>query len=83
MKNYMDGERYHEAMQILSWVAIARRDLRWYEIQGAVSLDLEKRVVDFDGRRFSDEDGPKDLCGSLLEVTQGEVVMLVHSTARL
>ena len=69
-------------MQILSWVVIAQRDLRWHEIQGAVSLDLEGREVDFEGRRFSDEDGPKDLCGSLVEVTQEGAVTLVHSSAR-
>jgi len=83
MEREMEAERYRDAMQILSWVVIARRDLRWHEIQGASSLDLKNRVVDFEGRRFSDEDGPKDLCGSLLEVTQGGVVMLVHSTAGL
>jgi hypothetical protein len=83
MKHDMDDERYQDAMRILSWVAIAQRDLRWHEIQGAVSLDLETRVIDFEGRRFSDEDGPKDICGSLLEVTPGGVVTLVHSTARL
>ena len=79
----MDDEKYRDAMQVLSWVAIAQRDLGWHEIQGAASLDLENRVIDFEGRRFSDEDGPKDLCGSLLEVTPGGVVTLVHSTAKV
>lgn len=83
MKHDMGDERYRDAIQILSWVAIAQRDLRWHEIQGAVSLDLENRVIDFEGRRFSDEDGPKELCGSLLEVTLGGAVTLVHSTAGL
>ncbi|KAK4209645.1 hypothetical protein QBC37DRAFT_430021 [Rhypophila decipiens] len=83
MRHDMEDERYRDAIRILSWVAIAQRDLSWHEIQGAVSLDLDNRVIDFEGRRFSDEDGPKDLCGSLLEVTPGGIVTLVHSTARL
>lgn len=43
MKHDMDDERYQEAMQVLSWVVVAQRDLFWREIQGAVSLDLENR----------------------------------------
>ncbi|KAK4205422.1 hypothetical protein QBC40DRAFT_260708 [Triangularia verruculosa] len=67
MKHDVDDERYQEAMQVLSWIVVAQRDLFWHEIQGAVSLDLENREIDFEGRTFSSEDGPKDLCGSLLE----------------
>ena len=83
MRRDMDDERYRDATQILSWVTIAQRNLRWHEIQGAISLDIETRVVDFEGRRFSDEDGPKDFCGSLLEVTKEGTIILVHSTAKL
>ncbi|KAK1753778.1 hypothetical protein QBC47DRAFT_387120 [Echria macrotheca] len=83
MRHDMDEERFQDAIRILAWVAIAQRDLRWHEIQGAMSLDIDDRVIDFEGRRFSDEDGPKELCGSLLEVSQGDIVTLVHSTARL
>ncbi|KAK4163845.1 hypothetical protein QBC43DRAFT_318817 [Cladorrhinum sp. PSN259] len=82
MRHDMDDEKYRDAMQVLSWVAVAQRDLGWHEIQGAASLDVENQMIDFEGRRFSDKDGPKDLCGSLLEVTPGGVVTLVHSTAR-
>lgn len=68
------------ALMLLGWVACAKRPLKWYEIQGLRSVDIEKQSVDFARRRFVI--GPKDLCESLLEVYEDGSVELVHSTAK-
>ena len=54
--------------------------MKWYEIQGAVSVDLESKKYDFHERSFRVE--AKDLCGSLVEVRSNDTVELVHITAR-
>lgn len=57
----------------------ARRTLKWREIQGAVSLDLDEGVFSPD-LKFQDD--CKDLCASLVERNSDDSVTLVHSTAK-
>ncbi|KAK0631420.1 hypothetical protein B0T14DRAFT_2863 [Immersiella caudata] len=80
MKRDMDDCELEDALRILTWITLAKRDLRWHEIQGAMSIDVENREVDFDGRCLSVDS--KDLCGSLVEVRPEGSIMLVHSSAR-
>jgi hypothetical protein len=68
-------------MTLLGWLVCAKRPLKWHEIQGFMSVDLNKRTVDFERRRFVV--GPKDLCGSLVEIRSDGSVELVHLTAKL
>jgi len=68
-----------QAMCILGWVVCAKRPLEMHEIQGAVSIDLEGKSVDFDGRRLRDD--VKELCGCLVDVRDGKLE-LVHTTAK-
>lgn len=53
--------------------------MKWREIQGAISIDLQEMSIDVD-RRFVD--GSKDLAGSLVELLPDGSVDLVHSTAK-
>jgi hypothetical protein len=53
--------------------------MKWYEMQGAISIDLERGMIDPDLRL---KEGPKELCGSLVEITSDGTVILVHPTAR-
>lgn len=57
----------------------AKRRMKWREIQGAVSIDLQEMTIDVD-RRFVDSS--KDLAGSLVELLPDGSVDLVHSTAK-
>ena len=66
--------------KILSWIAGAKRPLRWFEIQGAISLNLDAEAINEDGRRLLLE--PKDYCASLVEVHSDQTVDFVHSTVR-
>jgi len=66
-------------MCILGWVVCAKRPLEIHEIQGAVSIDLEGKTVDFGGRRLRDD--VKELCGCLVDVRDGKLE-LVHTTAK-
>jgi hypothetical protein len=54
--------------------------MKWYEIQGAVSVDLENQSVNFDERMHCVNS--KDLCASLVEIRSDDSIVLVHSTAR-
>ena len=78
-RNQNKSEREH-ARRILGWIVCAKRPLRWHEIQGALSIQLDDRRVDFDKRRLRVD--MKDLCGSLVDVHIDGAVELVHTTAR-
>ena len=54
--------------------------MKWYEIQGAMSVDLEHQTVDYEGRMHRVH--PKVLCASLVEIRSDESIELVHATAR-
>ncbi|KAI1410433.1 hypothetical protein F5Y13DRAFT_167760 [Hypoxylon sp. FL1857] len=68
-----------EIWMVLGWIVCAPRPLRWREIQGAVSLDIENQEINHE-RRFLDS--PKDLFASLIEVQLNDAVELIHGTAR-
>jgi hypothetical protein len=69
-----------DAALLLGWLVCAKRPLRWYEIQGGVSIDLSMQTVDFELRKLSVDS--KALCGSLVEIHSDGEVDLVHLTAR-
>ncbi|KAJ5959494.1 uncharacterized protein N7479_006644 [Penicillium vulpinum] len=69
-----------EAIQLLAWLVCAKRQLKWREIQAAVSIDLEDETVDFHGRQWILNS--KDLCGSLVEARSDGSLELVHTTAK-
>ena len=74
-----ESER-QDSKQLLGMLACAKRSLKWTEIQGAVSIDMENRTVDFEGQRFRIDS--KTLCGSLVEIRRDGSVELVHVTAK-
>ncbi|CAG7998786.1 unnamed protein product [Penicillium salamii] len=65
--------------QVLGWIVCAKRPLRWREIQGALSIDMEGSVVDYDKRLL---ESPKGLFAALVEMQADDTVELVHGTAR-
>jgi hypothetical protein len=70
-----------QAFTLLGWVVTAKRPLTWPEIQGAVSIDIEDQIVDFDERSLVVDIGA--LCGSLVEKLPGDRIELVHTSARM
>ncbi|KAH6845783.1 hypothetical protein B0I37DRAFT_381087 [Chaetomium sp. MPI-CAGE-AT-0009] len=66
---------------LLSWLTCAKRSMKWHEIQGAKSIDLDAQSVDFGMLSFRVDS--KDLCGSLVEIRSDGTVELVHLTAKL
>jgi len=77
--NPKEGER-EITEKLLGWITCAKRPLKWHEIQGAVSIDMEDESIDFENRRLCTH--VRDLCGSLIDVLPGDRVQLVHETAR-
>ncbi|KAH0563509.1 hypothetical protein GP486_001930 [Trichoglossum hirsutum] len=72
--------RQKDATRLLGWLACAKRPLKWYEIQGAVSIDLKNQSVNFEERMHCVN--AKDLCASLVEIRSDDSIELVHPTAR-
>jgi hypothetical protein len=68
------------AKKLIGWISFAKRPLKWHEIQGATSIDVERSIVNFRGRQLPDD--VRDICGSLVEILPGDRVQLVHPTAR-
>ena len=66
---------------LLGWLVCTKRPLKWHEIQGAKSIDIGRRSVEMERRRFRVDS--KDLCGSLVEIRGDGAVELVHLTAKL
>jgi hypothetical protein len=75
-----NAARKNDAKQLLGWIACAKRPMKWYEIQGGVSIDLENQSVNYEERMH--RVSPKVLCASLVEIRSDDSVELVHSTAR-
>lgn len=65
--------------RLLGWLICARRPLRWFEVQCAVSLDLHSGQM-LPSLRFVDD--AKDLCQSLVTISSDQTVTLVHSTLK-
>ncbi len=81
IKRNTTPEEWKIAHKLLGWMVCARRPLKWHEIQGAVSIDLDEQTIDFDDRKLRIH--IRDLCGSLIQVLPGDRVELVHSTAKM
>lgn len=67
------------ARKILAWLVCAMRPFKWREIQCAVSIDPNAGEHNY-GMRFAQ--GPKDICGSLVELQADGSLLLVHQTAK-
>lgn len=71
-----------DALALLEWLVLARKPLRWHEIQVLKSMDLDRQSIDFHRQGFLVND-PRDICGSFVEVQDDGSVELIHLTARL
>jgi len=69
------------AKRLLGWLVCAIRPLRWHEVQGAASYDVEDHTFDFEERKFRKD--PKGLCGSLVDMHADAEIRFVHLTAEL
>ena len=67
------------ALKLLGWLSVARRPMKWYEIQGGISINLDDQTIQATRRLLS---SPKQLCSSLVEYNCDGSVELVHSTTR-
>jgi len=75
------GEQQREITKtLLSWISLSKRPLRWYEIQAAISIDLENQTINQADRRLVDTS--KDLCASFIETHSDQTVTFIHGTVR-
>ncbi|KAI0968627.1 putative zinc finger protein [Xylaria arbuscula] len=76
----LPGSAKNDILRLLGWIVCAKRPLKWHEVQGMNSIDLDERRVDIERRRFFRS--PSELCGSLIEKRSDDTVDLVHLTAK-
>jgi hypothetical protein len=70
-----------DILTLFGWLVIAKRPLKWHEIQGLKSTNLDEQSISFERQRFVVS--PKDLCESLVETRSDGSLELVHLTAKL
>lgn len=70
-----------DILMLLGWLVSAKRSLKWHEIQGLKSINLDERSIAFERKSFVVS--PKDLCDSLVEIRSDGTIELVHLTAKL
>lgn len=66
--------------QILGMITVAKRSMWLHEIQGALSLRLDDKSIDFENRRLRKH--LKEICGPMVEVHEDGSVELIHHTAK-
>ncbi|VUC22968.1 unnamed protein product [Clonostachys rosea] len=71
---------FGDILRLLGRLVCAKRPLKWYEIQGMESIDLNYRTVDFHQRSF--RKSAKELCSSLVEERSDKTIELVHVTVK-
>ncbi|CAI7574998.1 unnamed protein product [Penicillium glandicola] len=82
LSNILEEQSFRaHALQLLAWLVCAKRQLKWREVQGAVSIDLENEDVDPESRQWILDS--RDICDSLVEVRTDGSLELVHTTAKL
>jgi len=69
------------ALELLAWLVCAKRPLKWREVQGAFSIDLESVSIDWELRKLRVDS--KELCGSLVELRSDGTVDVVHHTLKM
>ncbi|KAI1205006.1 putative zinc finger protein [Annulohypoxylon truncatum] len=69
-----------DTLHLLGWLVCARRPLKWHEIQGMKSVNLDEQCVDYSRQSFVKS--PKDLCASFLETRSDGTIELIHLTAK-
>ncbi|KAI0376807.1 hypothetical protein F5Y04DRAFT_273551 [Hypomontagnella monticulosa] len=72
--------QHETTRRLLAWISGAKRPLKWYEIQGAISIDLDEQKINDENRRLASN--AKDLCASLVEVHPSQTVELIHPTLK-
>lgn len=70
----------NDVLVLLRWLVLARRPLKWREIQVLKSINLHAQCVDFE--RQMRVTSAKDLCGSLVDIREDGTVELIHLTAK-
>ena len=80
ISNPKQGERIHSIFKIL---ISARRTLKIYELQGALTIKAEDQSIDFEQRRIRDlKEYLQTKCGPIVKIAPSGDVELVHSSAK-
>lgn len=79
----LGSAQFKYTLLLLGWLVCSKRPLKWTEVQSASSVEIDvwndSNVMNMEVRL---RDDVHELCGSLVQVLQGDRVELVHSTAR-
>lgn len=83
LKADLSFEQFSYTRLLLGWLACSKRPFKWTEIQIALCVDLDgwetTRELNMD---LMLRDDVQKICGSLVQILDGDRVEFVHSTAR-
>jgi len=71
------------AKKIFGLLAGAKRPLKWYELQAALSLEDSSGEIQMDYHSNMLRNDIRETCGTLVQVVQKNRVVFIHSTTRL
>jgi len=63
-------------MMVLGWLVVAKRPLKWHEVQCLKAINFDEETVEYDRRKFLV--AAKDLFHSLVEWRDDGTVQLFH-----
>lgn len=81
LKQSLKPEQWRIACRLFGWMICAKRPLNWREIQAAVSMNTDQQTFKFEDRRLRSD--IQEYCGSLIQVSPGYRVELVHAAAKM
>lgn len=79
IKSNLKAVEWKASRRLLGWMTFSARPLKWHEMQGANSIDVEAGEVYFEDRKL--RRSVEEFCGALVTKV-GDRVFLVHSTAK-
>ena len=79
-KKHRSQKSQSRAQLVLELLTAARRSLHLHEVQGALSICLDDKTVNFE-RRHS-RTSLDELCGPIVEIHANGVVNFVHPTVK-
>lgn len=84
LKADLSDEQLEYTTLLLGWLVCSKRPMKWTEIQVALTIDLHSESISHElDMDLKLRDDVQELCGSLVQVLDGNRIELVHSTAEL
>ncbi|KAH6972215.1 hypothetical protein BKA56DRAFT_115644 [Ilyonectria sp. MPI-CAGE-AT-0026] len=83
LRTTLHANTWREARKIFGWLAYAKRPLKWYELQAALSVNIDDQGgLEVQSRRIGLLENIQAVCGSLVHMPGGTRIEFIHRTAK-